>query len=60
MKKKIIGIIVGILFIATLMYAEYRYIMLNASVYIGKDNTVYVEVFEQIDEYSADRIEDLR
>ena len=60
MKKKIVRTIIGILFVVSLMYAEYRYIMLNASVYIGKDNTVYVEVFEQIDEYSADRIEDLR
>lgn len=58
MKKKIIKVILGILFILSLMFAEYRYIMLNACPYIGKNNTVYIEVFGQVDEYYAEPIED--
>lgn len=58
MKKKIIKVILGILFILSLMFAEYRYIMLNAYTYIGENNTVYIEVFGQVDEYYAEPIED--
>jgi hypothetical protein len=41
------------------MYAEYRYIMLNLSPYIGENNTVYIEVFNRVDEYNADNVENL-
>jgi hypothetical protein len=60
MKKKIIGIIIGILFIISLMFAEYRYIMCNIHPYLGERNTVYLEIFGQIDEYYAERIEDIK
>jgi hypothetical protein len=58
MKKKIIGIIIGIVFIATLMFAEYRYIMCNIRPYLGERNTVYLEVFGRTDEYYAEHIEE--
>ncbi len=57
MKNKIIKIIVSILFVALLMFAEYRYIMLSARPYLGENNTVYIEVFGQIDEYYAEEME---
>ena len=41
----------------TLMFAEYRFIMHNIHPYLGKNNTVYLEVFGQVDEYYAERIE---
>lgn len=49
--KKIILII---LVIAALMYAEYRYIMLNLSPYNGNNGTVYIEIFGNVDEYYVD------
>lgn len=56
--KKIITVVIGILFALSIMFAimfaEYRYIMRNIKIYIGEDNTVYLEVFEQIDEYYID------
>lgn len=56
MKKKIaIGIVI-ILSIATLMFAEYRYIMRNICPYRGENGTVYLEIFGQMDEYYADPI----
>lgn len=58
MKKRIIGIVIGIVLIATLMFAEYRYIMCNIRPYFGENNTVYLEVFGRIDEYYAEHIEE--
>jgi hypothetical protein len=57
MKNKIIIAIVGIISIMFLMFAEYRYIMLNVCPYIGENNTVYIEVFGRIDEYDAGYME---
>lgn len=56
MKKRIIFVIVGILLIIFLAYAEYRYIMHNIRPYYGENNTVYLEIFGQIDEYYAEPI----
>ena len=50
MKKLIYGLI-GIIFIFTLMYAEYRFIMCKQIPYIINDNTVHVEIFGRVDEY---------
>jgi hypothetical protein len=58
MKNKIIKIIIGILFTVLLMFAEYRYIMLKICPYIGENNTVYIEVFGQIDDYCAENMEE--
>ena len=51
MKKKGLIILSIIAFICALMYAEYRYIMTHQSVYKGNDNTIYIEIFDQVDEY---------
>lgn len=57
MKHTIMAIIFGIMFITTLMFAEYRYIMHNICPYLGENNTVYIEIFGQTDEYYAEQIE---
>ena len=44
-------IILAVLVIAAIMYAEYRYIMLNLTPSIGDNGTVYIEIFDQVDEY---------
>lgn len=53
--------ILVILAICVLMFAEYRYIMLNIKPYIGyTDNNggvVYLEIFGQVDEYYAETID---
>lgn len=56
MNKKIIGAVIGIIFIISLMFIEYRYIMLNINPYLGDNETVYLEIFGQIDEYYAEHI----
>lgn len=56
MKKKIIGAVIGILFIISLMFAEYRFIMHNICPYRGERGTVYLEIFGQVDEYYAEPI----
>lgn len=54
MKHKIFNIIIGIIILLTLMFGEYRYIMHNICPYIGENDTVYLEIFEQTDEYYAE------
>ena len=49
--KKIIIIALAII---TLMFAEYRFIMLNLCPYHGENGTVYIELFGQVDEYYAE------
>lgn len=58
MKKKIVKIVIGILFLVSLMFAEYRYIMHNICPYLGERGTVYLEIFGHTDEYYAEHIED--
>jgi len=41
------------------MFAEYRYIMTNIKPYVGDNNTVYLEVFDQVDEYYAEEWEEV-
>ena len=55
MKKFVIAIII----LASLMYAEYRYIMMNICPYLGDNRTVYVEFMGQVDEYYADLVSEL-
>lgn len=59
MKNKIIKIIAGIMIVVSLMFAEYRFIMRNIRPYLGERNTVYLEIFGQIDEYYADFAENM-
>lgn len=51
MKRKIIYVAIGILFLISLMFAEYRFIMHNIKLYSKEENIVYAEFFGQIDEY---------
>lgn len=51
-------IIIGILIILSFMFAEYRYIMHNIKPYLGENNTIYLEIFGQVDEYYAEYMED--
>ena len=48
MKKLIVAIL-----ILVLMFAEYRFIMLNICPYLGENGTVYLEIFGKVDEYYA-------
>ena len=57
--KKIVKIIAGIIIILSTMFTEYRFIMHNINPYIGENNTVYLEIFGQVDEYNADNAENL-
>jgi hypothetical protein len=57
MEKKVIKIIFAVIFLISLMFAEYRYIMLNICPYLGENNTVYLEIFNNIDTYYAENIE---
>lgn len=59
MKNIAIKVIISILLLLQLMYAEYRYIMVNLKPYRGDNGTVYIEMFGNIDEYYADYIESL-
>jgi hypothetical protein len=52
--KKAITIIVAIIMLLGIMFAEYRYIMTNINPYKGDGNTVYLEVFGQVDEYEME------
>ena len=45
--------LIAISLIAYLMYAEYRFIMINLHPYQGSNGTVYVEFMGQVDEYYA-------
>lgn len=56
--KKLVAITFILAAVLCLMFAEYRYIMSNIKPYVGDDNTVYLEVFEQVDEYHADEWEE--
>jgi hypothetical protein len=59
MKNIAIKVIIGILLLLQLMYAEYRYIMVNLKPYRSDNETVYIEMFGNVDEYYADYIENL-
>ena len=56
--KKLIQITLILVALLGMMYAEYRYIMTHITPYCGDDGTVYLEIFEQVDEYDADDWED--
>lgn len=48
--KKYIKILIAILGILTLMFAEYRFIVCNLKPYVAED-TIYIELFDQVDAY---------
>jgi hypothetical protein len=55
--KKIILIAI---MLASIMYAEYRYIMLNIRPYNGDNGTVYLEIFDNVDEYYAEPASEMK
>ena len=56
--KKLVAITLIIVAVLGLMFAEYRYIMCNIKPYRGENGTVYLEIFDQVDEYYADEYEE--
>ena len=56
--KKLIALALIILALLGIMFAEYRYIMCNIKPYRGEGGTVYLEVFDQVDEYYAEEWEE--
>ena len=51
MKKKMLYVTIGIIAMLLLMIAEYQYIMQNIYPYKGDNDTLYLEVFGQVNEY---------
>lgn len=56
--KKVIKFAITIILILGIMFFEYRFIMCNICAYIDENNTVYLEIFEQVDEYDGNTWED--
>lgn len=52
--KKPIKVILSIIILLAIMYAEYKFIIYNQRPYLGKDGAVYIELFNRIDEYYAE------
>lgn len=52
-------LITAILILVSIMYAEYRYIMVNIHPYLGNNGTVYLEIFGQVDEYYAEPVSEM-
>lgn len=57
--KKILVAAVFLAGVAIAMFAEYRYIMQNIKPYHGDRDTVYIEIFGQIDEYASNPVSEL-
>lgn len=57
--KKAIAIFLAIVALLGIMYAEYRYIMVNICPYRGDNGTIYLEIFGQVDEYYADPVSEM-
>lgn len=55
MKKVYIAFSI-IMFLVTLMYVEYRYIMVNLKPYYAEDGFLCIEMFGQTDSYYAEPI----
>lgn len=55
MKKAILVILI----LASVMYAEYRFIMNNLCPYKGDNGTVYIEFFGNVDKYYADPVSEM-
>lgn len=49
--KKLILILLAVV---VMMYAEYRYIMLNLSPSKGDNGTIYIEFMGNVDEYESE------
>lgn len=58
--KKATVILLVIVALLGIMYAEYRYIMTNICPYRGENGTVYLEIFGEVDEYYADPVSEMK
>lgn len=56
--KKFIKIALILVALLCAMFVEYRFIMCNIKPYRGENGTVYLEIFEQVDEYYAEEWEE--
>lgn len=56
--KKLIAAVLIIVALLGIMFAEYRFIMCNIKPYRGERGTIYLEVFDQVDEYYAEEWEE--
>ena len=56
--KKLIATVLIILALLGIMFAEYRFIMCNIKPYRGERGTIYLEVFDHVDEYYAEEWEE--
>lgn len=54
--KRLATIVVSLIVLATLMYAEYRYIMVNLKPYYAEDGFLCIEFMGQTDAYYAEPI----
>lgn len=57
--KNVIIAIIGFVLLLAAMHLEYRIIMHNVKPYKGENNTVYLEIFGQVDEYYADDVSEM-
>lgn len=55
MKKKLIVALSIITAMLVIMFAEYRFIMINQHPYCGDEDTLYIEIFGQVDEYYLEK-----
>lgn len=58
--KKLVKIVAILVTLLCIMYAEYRFIMVNIHPYKGDNGTVYLEVFGQVDTYYADPVSEMK
>lgn len=56
--KKFVKFAIILVAVLCIMFAEYRYIMTNITPYHGEDGAVYLEIFDQVDEYYAEEWEE--
>lgn len=54
MKKKLLFIFSAIIILIGIMYAEYRYIMVNQIIHKVNNHCYQIEIFGQVDEYYVD------
>lgn len=55
MKKKVIIALSIIAVMLVIMFAEYRLIMINLHPYLSDTDTLYIEIFGQVDEYYLEK-----
>ena len=54
--KRLATIVAALTILAAVMFAEYRYIMVNLKPYYAEDGFICIEIFGQTDAYYAEPI----